>query len=164
MTGPIGARGLTLTTAAGYTDVIDAILARITTVVIANHPSYGATALEGTLLVWLTAVIVTNYPIRRATAVVCTSAWIFAANAAAKPIFWTAFSRLNANLFIPTADVAANFFLPAAEAAQAHSIGSTVVKVIALDLAIPCVFTPYHTQFFIVHTFKFLWDNRGSIF
>jgi hypothetical protein len=157
-------RSLTFVAAAGCTGVVDACLARVAAVVIANHASYGTTAFDGTLLAWPTAAIVTNYPIRRATAVAGTPAGIFTTNAAAKPVFRTAFALLNADLFISTADVAANFFFPAAEAAQAHSISSTVVKVIALNLAIPCVFTPYYTQFFIIHTFEFLWDNRGSIF
>ncbi|HEX3036637.1 MAG TPA: hypothetical protein VHT73_16200 [Thermodesulfobacteriota bacterium] len=159
MTGSIRARSLTLIAAAGCTGVVDACLARVTTVVIANHSTYGATALHGTLLAWPATAIIANYPIRRTAAVAGTSAGIFTTNAAAEPVFRTAFPRLNANLFISTTGVAANFFFPAAESAQAYSVSSTVVKVITLKVAIPCVFTPYYSQSFIIHPFKFLWNN-----
>ena len=163
VTGPIGARGLTFATAAGYTCVVDAVLTRIATVIIANRPAHWATALDAALLTWTTATVVADQTIRRAAAVHGTSAWIFAANAAAKPTLRTAFTWLNANLFISTTCVAADFFFPAAEAAEAHSVSSTVIKVITLNLAIPCVFTPYYTQFFIIHTFEFFWNNWRSI-
>jgi hypothetical protein len=146
-TGHVRTRSLTLIAAAGCAGVVDACLTRIAAVIIAYRSVHRATALDGTLLARTATAITANYPIRRAAAVAGTSTGIFTTNPAAIPIFRTAFARLNANLFIPTADVAANFFFPAAEAAQAHPISSTVVEVIALNVAIPCLLLPvfHHT-------------------
>jgi hypothetical protein len=85
VTGSIGARSLTFTTAAGYTWIVDAVLTWIATVVIANRSAHRATALDAALLTWTTAALVADQTIRRAAALRGTSAWIFAAHTAAKP-------------------------------------------------------------------------------
>ncbi len=92
MTGAIGARSLSFTAAAWYAGVVQAVLTRIATVVVANYSAYSTTALESTLLAWPTTAVMASHPVWGAAAVNSASAGIFAAYTTANPTLRTAFS------------------------------------------------------------------------
>jgi hypothetical protein len=144
---------LSFTTTAGYTSVVDAVLTRIATVVIANCSAHGTTALDSTLLAWPTTAVMASQPVWRTAAFNSTSAGIFAADTSAKPTLRTAFSRFYANFFLSTTSVTAYLFLRTTLAPEAYPVCSTVVTMLTLKTAISLISSTYYSQIFIVDTF-----------
>ena len=92
MTGAVRTWSLSFTAAALYTGVIDAILTRIATVIVANCSAHRATTLDSTLLARPATAVMASHPVWGTAAVYGAPAGVFAAYTSANPTLRTAFS------------------------------------------------------------------------
>jgi hypothetical protein len=154
MTGAVGTRSLSFATAAGDTGVIDAVLTRIATVIVANCPACGTTALDSTFFAWPTTAVMASHPVWRTAAVYGTSAGIFATYTSANPTLRTAFDLIDTILLISAtgATVITNLFFPTALTPKAYSIRPAIVTMLALKTTISLVSSAYYSQIFIINT------------